>query len=112
MEVDEDRNEEERREAEDETNIRLPAAPSLYLPSQLEDEKVGPSFQKTYWACIRPEYTSCICAITSFSPSDLQKGAYGRTKRRAAPNIPFRCLDVQYWNPTLCYSQVYLISGA
>ena len=39
LEVEEDKNGEEREE-EEEMKIRLPAAPSLYLANQLENEKV------------------------------------------------------------------------
>ena len=39
LEVEEDKNE-EKREEEEEMKIRLPAAPSLYLANQLENEKV------------------------------------------------------------------------
>ena len=43
LEVEEDKNEEEREE-EEEMKIRLPAAPSLYLANQLENEKVDLPF--------------------------------------------------------------------
>ena len=44
MEVEEDKKEEEEREGEEEMNIQLPAAPSLYLANQLENEKVDLPF--------------------------------------------------------------------
>ena len=105
MEVEEEKNEEEREETNLRYNPHDTADPHLYLSDQLENEKVNPPSKKS--SMLRSNLykrlrARLIVRLLFGFPSDLSNSTNISTNSEAATLS----------NPILCCSLVFLISGA